>query len=499
MFRWVKNNAARKTAILLFVVSAYLLSVCTSTAYYLGAGAKGRAPGAILRQEEAAEGIVVSLCVENAAGLSSADYILTYDPAILRCGDRMEAGDFTGFYQMFDAASPLLMQNIPTAGRIRVSIAMCERIYTVAEMYTLCEEQSAPAPEALIAAADPACLCLMTCTFSVLDPAAETAVIHLSANEDEMRSEATFTLRLRPVSQNDPTEPETTSCAPDPTTQEPEHTTQKPEPTTRQPETTTRAAEPTTRQPETTTHTPEPTTRQPETATQITEPTTRQPETTTRAAEPTTRQPETTTRAAEPTTRQPETTTRTAEPTTRQPETTTRTAEPTTRQSVTTTDAPEIPAPITEPETGSPDRFLPLPNSLLKYADGIIYATPNVSVGDALRYCASGARICFSSGAAVPATFRLCSGMVYFAGGRKIPIVLLGDADGDGFITAADARIALRLAVNLEEASVWKNAACDLSGFGVITAMDARLILRGAVGLETPAEWFAAVRPGAGA
>ncbi len=60
-----------------------------------------------------------------------------------------------------------------------------------------------------------------------------------------------------------------------------------------------------------------------------------------------------------------------------------------------------------------------------------------------------------------------------------------GDVDGDGKITAADARLALRRAVSLEtyaKGSAEFNA-CDMTGDGNVTAEDARLILRAAVGL----------------
>ena len=65
---------------------------------------------------------------------------------------------------------------------------------------------------------------------------------------------------------------------------------------------------------------------------------------------------------------------------------------------------------------------------------------------------------------------------------------LRGDADSDGDITSADARLALRRAVEIEtyaEGSA-EYRACDANGDGEVTAADARLILRKAVGLTDP-------------
>lgn len=61
-----------------------------------------------------------------------------------------------------------------------------------------------------------------------------------------------------------------------------------------------------------------------------------------------------------------------------------------------------------------------------------------------------------------------------------------GDVNGDGKITAADARLALRASVELEkyEKGSRKYNACDVDGKKGITAADARLILRASVELE---------------
>ncbi len=59
--------------------------------------------------------------------------------------------------------------------------------------------------------------------------------------------------------------------------------------------------------------------------------------------------------------------------------------------------------------------------------------------------------------------------------------VIKGDVDGDGKVTAADARLILRASVGLEEVSL---EAGDMDGDGKITASDARESLRKAVETE---------------
>lgn len=59
-----------------------------------------------------------------------------------------------------------------------------------------------------------------------------------------------------------------------------------------------------------------------------------------------------------------------------------------------------------------------------------------------------------------------------------------GDVNGDGKVTAADARTALRAAVGLEELTEKQKEAADMNGDGEVTASDARKILRKAVGEE---------------
>lgn len=59
-----------------------------------------------------------------------------------------------------------------------------------------------------------------------------------------------------------------------------------------------------------------------------------------------------------------------------------------------------------------------------------------------------------------------------------------GDADLDGKITSADARLVLRCAVGLDQVSGVPQILSDADGDGKITSADARIVLRAAVGLE---------------
>ncbi|MBR5410464.1 MAG: M20/M25/M40 family metallo-hydrolase [Clostridia bacterium] len=67
--------------------------------------------------------------------------------------------------------------------------------------------------------------------------------------------------------------------------------------------------------------------------------------------------------------------------------------------------------------------------------------------------------------------------------GEPEPTDVPGDADGSGDVTAADARLILRYAVDLEVFAAWQERNADLDEDGEVRASDARLALRLAVGL----------------
>lgn len=69
---------------------------------------------------------------------------------------------------------------------------------------------------------------------------------------------------------------------------------------------------------------------------------------------------------------------------------------------------------------------------------------------------------------------------------EKFPNALkCGDVDGDGAITATDARIALRLSVNLDKATGLVEQYADANANGKVEATDARTLLRTSVNLES--------------
>ncbi|MBE6789669.1 MAG: transglutaminase family protein [Ruminococcaceae bacterium] len=91
---------------------------------------------------------------------------------------------------------------------------------------------------------------------------------------------------------------------------------------------------------------------------------------------------------------------------------------------------------------------------------------------------------------------KIGSGMtVSLPDGSEYSVVVKGDLDSNGEITASDARLTLRASVGLEKNDAnWFISAgnitqTDIKG-EVLTASDARLILRGSVKLENTDSWF---------
>lgn len=70
------------------------------------------------------------------------------------------------------------------------------------------------------------------------------------------------------------------------------------------------------------------------------------------------------------------------------------------------------------------------------------------------------------------------------ADGTAVEVTVKGDADDDGKLTSADARLVLRLSVGLEQRERFTLYACDYDEDGKTTSADARQILRSSVGLK---------------
>ena len=70
-------------------------------------------------------------------------------------------------------------------------------------------------------------------------------------------------------------------------------------------------------------------------------------------------------------------------------------------------------------------------------------------------------------------------------GNVSYTIVILGDIDCNGKISATDARRALRIATKLDKVDELLSLAADADGNGKYTAVDARIVLRVATKLES--------------
>ena len=122
-----------------------------------------------------------------------------------------------------------------------------------------------------------------------------------------------------------------------------------------------------------------------------------------------------------------------------------------------------------------------------------ILSNNGLTAAQLLSQAGKGAVIRTSDGKAVENTSLIGTGMILtMADGSKKEIVVYGDVDGNGKITAADARKALRASVSLEkykETSAQYKAA-NVESKNKISASDARLILRASVGLEDAKKWM---------
>ena len=125
--------------------------------------------------------------------------------------------------------------------------------------------------------------------------------------------------------------------------------------------------------------------------------------------------------------------------------------------------------------------------SELTEKDGYLYVRPELTCAEIIKTAGKGSKLLKPNGSLLKSDEKAGSGMTLIkTNGTILTVIVKGDCDCDGEITASDARIALRIAVDLENPTpLQKTAGLVDSSKAEITASDARLILRAAVGLET--------------
>ena len=153
---------------------------------------------------------------------------------------------------------------------------------------------------------------------------------------------------------------------------------------------------------------------------------------------------------------------------------------------------PDIDPPTEEPTTEKPtDPVIEvIADTKTVTIDGVsvLAAVGDVKAADVLS-AARGAKLLDKSGNAVNGDMPLATGMKIVFDNKTVEIAVLGDVDGNGEINVADARLALRQAVSLENLNGVYLFAGKVGGDSVGVS-EARKILRAAVGLDDSKEWL---------
>lgn len=132
-------------------------------------------------------------------------------------------------------------------------------------------------------------------------------------------------------------------------------------------------------------------------------------------------------------------------------------------------------------------------------AEDSVFALAGQSVADLKKSVSADVKVLDKNSKAVADKKKLATGMQIVLTDKKgnvldtVTVVVPGDVDGDGEVKAADARQALRAAVNLETLVSYEKSAADLDNTSKkqnINSADARYILRAAVGLENTKDWL---------
>ena len=128
--------------------------------------------------------------------------------------------------------------------------------------------------------------------------------------------------------------------------------------------------------------------------------------------------------------------------------------------------------------------------------NGSVIAFDQISVSTMLKNVTEKSEIVTADGKKVADDAFVASGMKVIlkdSTGKLVDekvIIVPGDVDCDGTVSASDARIALRKAVGLDNIKDYQESAADVDRDSKITASDAREILRASVGLTDKKDFF---------
>lgn len=136
------------------------------------------------------------------------------------------------------------------------------------------------------------------------------------------------------------------------------------------------------------------------------------------------------------------------------------------------------------------------------FGEEAILALPENTIETLLTNVKGNVSITDKDGKAVDSKDIIKSGMVISLQDKNgkvidtMTVVVPGDNDGDGKITASDARTALRASVDLDKLNDWQEDASNVDAIkkNEITAADARFILRASVGLENLKDWIKVIK-----
>ncbi len=130
-------------------------------------------------------------------------------------------------------------------------------------------------------------------------------------------------------------------------------------------------------------------------------------------------------------------------------------------------------------------------DSVKLFGDSCVIVIPGISRDELFKAINTSAKLVDKNGKTVADNLPIGGGIKIVSDDNSFEktVIAAGDADEDGKLSAADARLALRASVNLENLSETQKAAANIDNSDKnISAADARIILRASVGLENMKE-----------